>query len=343
LKIEYLQISGRNTSYAYATGRIRGLEKQLLKEGDFARIKEAEGLREALQILSKTFPYSESMKKVEKDEEFEIGLEEELKRTYEDLRSFCPEPDLVDLFWFEYDFHNLKVLFRIYLQGKTSEPGKDLFISGTQDPQVLEEALRTRNFTALSPEFQGLLKESLSFVKENSHPQDVDSFLDRRLFKWLSFKVRNYSDPFLDELLQIKIDRFNLLSFLRIKFWKVSDEKKLLDRTLVDGGMVKRERLLKLAGGSEELLARELENTDYGRAVEEVLKEEAQDSLISLDKFFDEYILRHTKRGSYVTFGREPLVNYILLKKREIKNLRRILRGKMAGLSQSQIERYAYA
>jgi len=347
LSIEYLQVSSRNTSYAYTTGRIRGLETRLLKDNDFARMKEATGLREALEILSKTSLYSEPMKKVEEDEHFEEALEEEMSSSYEDLRSFCPEPDLVDLFWLEYDFHNLKVLLRVHFQKERSEQrlrsGKELLISGTQDPQVLQEALTTENFADLSLDFQSLMRQTVAFAKDNPHPQEVDEFLDRKFFGWLSSKVKNYSDPFLDQLLRRKIDFFNVTSFLRVKFWHLSDEKELLERALVDGGTISKERLLKLAGQPEELLVKELKATDYGKAMEKTLKGEGkEESLFSLDKFFDEYILGYTRIGFYITFGREPLVNYILLKKREIENLRKVLRGKMAGFSQSEMERYVY-
>ncbi|MCD6318833.1 V-type ATPase subunit, partial [Candidatus Aerophobetes bacterium] len=51
-------------------------------------------------------------------------------------------------------------------------------------------------------------------------------------------------------------------------------------------------------------------------------------NLSVLDNFFDKSILKYTKVGLYITFGREPLINYIFLKKNELKKLRKILRGK---------------
>lgn len=72
---DYFTIPTKDTRYAYTTGRIRGLEVRLLREADFSRMKQAGGVGEILQILGKLFPYSESMKKVQKEEDFEVGLD----------------------------------------------------------------------------------------------------------------------------------------------------------------------------------------------------------------------------------------------------------------------------
>jgi len=346
LSIEYLQIADRNTRYAYTTGRIRGLEARLLKDSDFARLKEAEGIGEILQILSKTFPYSESMKVVEKEEEFEKGLEEELKRIYQELQSFCPEPDLVDLFWLEYDFHNIKVLFKIRLQPnlserRTSEFERNFSCAGTQNIETLKKAVLKEDLSDLSPDLKILLHEGFSIIRENPHPQAIDTFLDKWFFKWMSSRLAKYSDPFLKELVRRQIDFFNIAAFLRVKFWGREDEKEFLGRILIDGGMVEKKRLLGLIGQQASSLRELLQATDYREAIEEALKEWENDySLFSLDKFFDKYILGYTKRGFYITFGREPLINYIFLKKQEIKTLRGILRGKFAGLSRDKMEKY---
>jgi len=346
LSVEYLQIEARDTRYAYTTGRIRGLETHLLKDSDFARLKEAESLKETLQILSKIFPYSESIKVVEKGEEFEKGLEEEIKRTYQELRSFCPEPDLMDLFWLEYDFHNLKVLFKIRLQPnlsgrRISELEKNLFSAGTQNIEALKKAVLNEDLSALSPDFKILLHEDFSLIRNNFYPQAIDAFLDKQLFKCMSSKLAKYSDPFLKGLIQRQIDFFNITAFLRVEFWGRKDQREVLGGILTNGGTIDKKQLLELTGQPASSLREMLRATDYREAIEGALKEWENDySLFSLDLFFDRYILGYTKIGFYTTFGRESLINYIFLKKQEIKTLRGILRGKFANLAREKMEKY---
>ena len=118
MTLKYTEVLSKDTRYAYTTGRVRALELNLLQEVDFARIRQLEKIEEVLQALNKTFPYSESMKDIQKEEEFENGLDRELKRTYKEVRYFCPEPELIDLFWLENDFYNLKVLLKAHFQEK---------------------------------------------------------------------------------------------------------------------------------------------------------------------------------------------------------------------------------
>ncbi len=327
--VKYLEIRSKNPDYAYTTGRIRGLETYLLKEADFSRLKEVERVGESLEILSKIFPYSESLKRAEKEEDFEIGLEEELRRTYLDLRSFCPEPDLVDLFWIRYDFHNLKVLLKTHLHpGSSSE--NLLSSAGTQNVETLKKAILKDDFFDLSLNFKNLLKRVLPLVEGNPRPQFIDILLDKELFQRIFRGLGKFKDYFLTELMQRLIDSFNIKTFLRIKFWGEKEEE-FYEEVLLEGGGIPNSQFLKLSRQPVEALIDKLHNADYKEAVKEALEEwEEKKSLFTLDHFFEEYLLNWTKKGFYITFGREPLINYIFLKEREIRILRSILRRKLA-------------
>ena len=342
MSLEYVEVPTKDTRYAYTTGRIRALELDLLEEADFSRMKQADKVSGALGILGKIFPYSESMKDIKEEEEFERGLDTELKRTHKELQHFCPEPDLVDLFWLENDFYNLKVLLKIHFQKKLSKenfiPLKPaLSLAGTLDIRVLGEAVEKEDFTQLPSHFRTLLEKTFPFVENNPYPQFLDSFLDREFFQWLWLKTQKYSDSFLTHLIQLQIDSFNIKALLRIKSWK--KEKELLEEVLVEGGLIDKRRLLQLAYQEVQALIDEFKTTNYSEAVKEALEEwEKEESLFGLDKFFNECILKHTYCGFYITFAREPLVNYIFLKKREIKRLRIILRSKLTGVPIEELE-----
>jgi len=340
MTLKYLEVPTKDTRYTYSTGRIRGLEIHLLQETDLNRLREARGIEEAMQILGKITPYSESLKNLP-PEKFERGLGEELKRTYQDLRSFCPHPELVDLFWLGYDFHNLKVLLKFHIQSQPPlnlvpplEP--QLSPAGTQDEEILKEAVQEAEYSHLLPELGTLIQEAVVLTEAHPHPQVLDSFIDRHLFEWLRTRIEEYHDFFLTHLIELQIDSFNIQSFLRIKLWEEVNEKELLERVLVEKGTVEKKELVQLASQPKEALGDRLDKTDYGEPVKKALEElEKEESLFGLERFFDSYILEYTRRGHYITFGKEPLVNYILLKKQEIKLLRQILREKLGGPSRA--------
>ena len=337
MNLDYGVIPTKDTRYAYTTGRIRALEVRLLREADFSRMKQASGVGEILQILSKLFPYSESMKKVQKEEDFEIGLEEESRRTYVELQSFCPEPDLIDLFWLENDIHNLRILLKIHFQEKLSPAVSSplppaLSKAGTHPIEILQEAIEKENFVLLSSEVANLLEEIFPLVEENPHPQFLDSLLDKRFFQFLLSKVKEYSDPFLRKLIQLQIDSFNIKTFFRIQLLR--KEKELLEDFFIEGGGLNKDHLLRSAYQLNELQALEIPGRKLREAATAAFKEwDKERSLFGLDRFFDDLILKHTRCGFYITFGREPLLNYIFLKKQELKRLRVILREKLAGTS----------
>jgi len=332
LLLKYTVIPTKDTRYAYTTGRVRALELYLLKEADFLRMRQVEKAGEVLQILIKIFPYSKSMKDIEKEEKFEKGLDRELERTYRELRYFCPEPELIDLFWLENDFYNLKVLLKIHFQKKFIAKN-GLFLkptlsqAGILNSALLEESIEKEDFAQLPSEIKILLEETFSLMENNRSPRFLDNFLSRQLFRWLVLKIRRYSDLFLSHLIQLQIDSFNIKTLFRIKFWQ--EKESSLREVFMEGGTVERERLFQIVSQPLEALDEEFRSTDYGEAVKKTLEEWGKEkSLFSLDKFFDEYILKHTYCGFYITLGREPLINYIFLKKQEIKRLRMILGSK---------------
>ncbi len=333
--MEYLEVPTKDTRYAYVTGRVRGLEKHLLKEADFTRLKESEGLKQAVLILAKSYPYSESLKRISQAEDFEEGLEEELRRSRVELKSFSPQPELVNLFWLEYDFHNIKVLLKVKgqreLSKKVDESKWEKYLSKAGSIQIglLQEAVYRENFLDLPGKFKDLISEIITSIKKEFHPLKIDTFLDKKFFEVLSLKLREYDDPFLDGLGKKLIDRFNIEAFLRMKLWGRETKRNFLEEIIAEGGGVEKKRLVDIAEQSENSLVEELKSTEYSYPLQKALEEwKNKRNLSRLDDFFDKNILKYTRVGLYITFGREPLINYIFLKKNELKRLRKILRGK---------------
>lgn len=340
--MNYLEVPTKNTRYTYTTGRIRGLEKYLLKSADFTRIKEGKDLADSFQSLSRFYPYSESMKICNSPEDFERGLEEEWKRVYLELRSFVPEPELVDLFWLDQDFHNIKVGLKIKAKQKVLqdiESVKSLSFSGTLDPSLLMDAIEKEDFSSLPPFFKEVIHQVMSRTEKESVPRNVDIFLDKMYFSKFLFELSGYRDDFLKELAEKIVDSFNIKNFFRIKLWERDDEKKLLDQLIIEGGSVDKSRIAALAGESLESLV-SVFSSIYRPAIQKAIEEwKKNKTLFTLDRALEEIILNFTSQGFYITFGREPLINYILLKKSEIKTLRSILRAKKANLTAEQMEK----
>ena len=329
---EYLNITGGMSQYVYTTGRIRGMEKNLLQEADFTRFKEISESQEILEFLKKNPSHAEAMKDINLTCQFQRGLEKHLHLVYQELCSFVPEPELVRAFWTKYDFHNLKVLLRFRFRPNHPEiPALDKFAlsSGTLDLTQLKEAVDRQDFSNLPPDFSSLLSEIFPLIEQDPHPREIDNFLNQKFFRLFSQELTQYKDCFLEELIVRLIDQFNLRTFLRLKFWPRGDNISLLEKFLVPGGSLRTDLLLGLFSQPETTLVEELKYTSWESVLRESLEEWAKSgSLAILDRFFEEEILKFTRQGFYITFGREPLINYIFLKYQEIRKLRVIFAKK---------------
>jgi len=340
--MQYLEVPTKDTRYVYPTGRIRGLEKYLLKGADFSRIKEEKNLEDSFQNLSRFYPYSESMKVCTSAKEFEKGLEEEWRRTYQELRSFVPEPELIDLFWLDQDFHKIKVFIKLHIKEKDlQEIDKIPYLSraGTVSLDILRDAIVKDDFFSLPFYFKDLIQQAKKILEKEFSAREIDFFFDRKYFSQFVAGLSKFKDDFLEELAKKLVDEYNIKTFLRIKFREREDEREILEKSLVEGGSVEKDKIVACAGQPVESLLDHLQGGELKTVVQKAIEEWKDKQVLFLfDKSMEEIILRFTSRGFYVTFGREPVINYIFLKKREIKVLRFILQAKKIGLPDEQVE-----
>lgn len=340
--MQYLEVPTKDTRYVYPTARVRGLEKYLLTDADFTRIKEERSFEDSFQGVSRFYPYSESMKVCSSPEDFEKGLEEEWKRTYGELRSFAPEPDLIDLFWLEQDFHNIKILFKLQRKGENVQDFDEIpyiSVAGKVDPEVLAGAIGRDDFYALPEAFKGLIQEAKQMMEREPSGRDIDIFLERKYLSWLVQGLSAYRDNFLIQLGTKLVDSHNIRTLLRVKFWEREDEREILENSLVEGGTVGKQTMLASAGQPVDAVLDILRRSEFHEPVQEALGEwEEKRTLFTLDNSLEEIILRFTSSGFYITFGREPLVNYFFLRNREIRKLRSILRAKKIHLPHEQLD-----
>ena len=99
----------RSEAYGYAVARIRAMEHLLLDAGLYQRMLDAPDLSAVLKVLGET-GYSRGFSGTEAAERYDAALEAELLATYEDLETFVPDRELINIFRIPYDFHNVKVV-----------------------------------------------------------------------------------------------------------------------------------------------------------------------------------------------------------------------------------------
>jgi V/A-type H+-transporting ATPase subunit C len=317
------------------------LEKYLLTPSDVARLEEIPSLQECYEALARYHQYSESLRSYGENLNYGQALEQEWARTYQELKGFVPEPDLLDLFWLEHDMHNIKVILKLLGQGKVLEDLSDvelLSASGTISLDMLYAALVRGDLHALPFPFSSLVSEARSMLEKEARPRELDMFIDRRFFQILTRGLLSYQDPFLDLLARKLIDAENIKALLRIRLWERDEEQTLLSTVLVSGGSIPPEAILGHAGETLESLIDVFRGSAYFSTVQHGIEEwHNSQSLQSVDQSLDNDILQLLHQGAYITFGREPLIRYVFLKKGEITRLRHVLRTKQSGVSRASM------
>ncbi|MFC1787547.1 V-type ATP synthase subunit C [Halobacteriota archaeon] len=320
--------------YAYSVGRTKALETKLLDRGKIDRMIEAEDAEAVLRVLSET-EYGDLIAEIKSAEEFERILYVGLKRTYSVVRSFYPDPELVNLFTLKYDFHNLKVL----LKSKFSDQGADELLIDLGEIADVVSKLMKEDISEISkklPEdYARAVERMLDEFNTSKDPQIIDALLDAEMFA-LMREFASQSD-FLLKLLKMYIDLNNIKILIRSK--KLAKSKSFLGYALLENGGLPKDDLLKIHDRSLDAMISELCKTEYGEIIAEGAEHyEKEESLFLFEKLFDDMIMEYMKKAKYVAFGLEPLAGYIVAKENEIKLIRMLLVGKLNEIPNERIK-----
>jgi len=332
----YLEIRSGNPKYTYPTGRIRGLEKYLLTSSDITRLQETPNLKECYEALTRYHHYSDSLRGFAETFDYEQALEQEWARTHHELRGFAPELELLDLFWLEQDVHNTKVILKLQHQNNLPEDVGDielLSVSATVPRAAVYAAVVKDDLHAVPPSLAVLISDAHSALEKGIMARQMDVLLDRHFLQMLVQGLATFHDSFLDQLGHKLVDAYNIKALVRIKLWERDDERLLLEAALSPGGSISTETLLSHSGGGLEFLLDAFRASTYFHSVQHAIQEwHSNHTLFALTRYLREDLLEYLERGAYITFGREPLIRYIFLKKTEIGRLRHVFRAKQAGI-----------
>ncbi|MGE5484600.1 MAG: V-type ATP synthase subunit C [Ignavibacteriales bacterium] len=311
------------TEYAYSVARVRVLETRLLDRPILERMVDAGSADEALRILGET-EYSEALGAASGPAEFESVLAAELKRVYDYVRGFSPDPALLDVLSLKFDLHNVKVLLKEkYLDGAGVE--RAVAGGGSMDVDRARAAIAAGDYRGLPGDYAAVAEKAERALEETGDPQVIDLVVDGEMFRLGLEIARDSRFELLEQIWTTMIDVTNIKSLVRIN--RMGRSREFLRRCLIDGGLVPVATLLGLHGEAPSAVADALRYTRYARLTEEGLKQGSRFELLG-----DNFITGFLRSARHKAFGPEPVIAYVLAKETEIRNLRIILTGKINGL-----------
>jgi len=312
-------------------------ENNLLSKNDLERLVDYDSLSEVLNALSDS-SYRESIQNLNRDEEYEKILDDELKKSYKLIENTANDSNILDYFRERYNFHNLKVLLKEIIQKENysnlysdlsnidlayikkellNEDGLDKDFLETLDIEGYEPFNKSDN---PSESYLEDAKEALAIFDESKNPKDLEISLDKAYYTKLLEDAKAIDLEELTRFTKERIDLINLKTMLRVKS-KSSDIEEL-NSALIDGGYIEKERFDEIFPQEIDQIVVSLSNENINKYVVNAIDGDKtmDQNLLDLEKSIDDHQMDYSRLAKQMTYRPEVLMNYIISKEAEIKN-----------------------
>ena len=338
--------------FAYVNARVRSMESRLLKDHKINELIESAGTTELIGFLEDTDygPYlSEVMGQSEDPVIVEKALDIHLAHVYQTLANISPDGarKILKLLEKKFDVKNIKTLLRAKYVGLDAEETFKLLIPlGTIPESKLRELSETKAIEEIVSALEGtgyssVHSEGLTQYEQNGKLTTLEMSLDKLILEnlWKNVSVDGTEKDLFKEFIGTMIDIENLKIILKGKADGLSSEA-ISNYTTSKGYELASWKLKELADvESIEGVISSLEGTKYAPLMTENLEEfEKVKSVYVFEKALDSYLVKMGKKLSLrQPFGIGPIIGLITSKELEIRNLKIIIKGKIEGLSASEI------
>jgi len=332
----------------YVNGRVRARRAALFSDDEYRKL-----VRMSPSEIARYMEESEYEREINElgtrhsgVDLIEYSLNRNLAKHFNDLLRFADGElyDLIARYLRKFDAWNVKTVIRGVYSGATrDEIETDLIRAGEFDDKLVGRLLDAGTIedvvTVLDRTMFGEpLRDALEDFEETGVLVPLENAVDRAFYEQLlgdlpsGEAIATYR-----EFLEAEIDFRNARNALRLARSGADIDP---SEYFIEGGRLFRPRDLNtLVQNPEELIGR-IRDSSYGNELSEPLDElESADSLIEFERALESVLLKYSRRlGNIYPLSASPVIAYILMKEREVENIRAIARGREAGLSETEIE-----
>ncbi len=309
-------------SYVYAVARLRGMENHILDTAFFSRLMDSAGIDDALKALGET-SYSQWIS--QNGNNFDKAIDSEMLSTCEELKTFVPDKELLDIFRLPYDFHNVKVLLKglFKVRGGESEGRRYDLLSklGTINTEELMNAIETEEYGFLPYGLTDLIPQCWQLWDATKNAQAVELLIDHQMFSAMLKVAEDLKMPDVIHWVRSRIDAENLRSAVRLSRMKYDSPKAL--PFFHEGGTVRPDDMAKLLSEPQETWSRLLSHTDIGGVLSALQDSgDIKTSLSDVSKSLDDYLIKVLENAKYSMDAPANVLLYLLTKEAETRNMR---------------------
>ncbi|MBU0981358.1 V-type ATPase subunit [Patescibacteria group bacterium] len=337
-----------STLFTYASARVRAMEPMLLDHTDVERMLGAPSAREAYKILNDT-AYANHIGDIEDVYSFQEVVTAGLLDSKEILIRICPQPEILDILFFRYDFHNMKSILKGMKHDKDKEEIEAHLLPLGRVP--VTDLLtffydKDRPFLPLHEEQVEKIRLAIEIAKKLSEASDndpriLDLVLDKHMMELVLNTAQKSKNAFVLDFVQKWVDLSNAKAFLRIKLLGQEEyfqEKGLINEVLADGGKMPRYKFVDSLDMDKGALANVFRGTDYHETIQKGLEAYEKDkSFAHIEQHADNYLMAAAKKSRFIPAGPEALISYFFAKQNNAQIIRIIMVGKLAALPEESI------
>ncbi len=305
-------------SYPFASGKIRVLEKSLPDKVDIDRMVDAESAEKSFQVFNDT-DLSDNLLNIQ-PHDFEKAIYADMIQMRDFAKQVSPDPKLFEFLFIKNDFHNIKVLLKSKMEGKSDYQEK-IIPFGVFEAKDIENYIMNEDRKSLASE---LFTKSLDKIIKAPSLDKVDPICDKEYFNTLIGYTKKIKSNFITQLLISEIDFSNLRLALRVK-----DNIKDLH---ISGGNISSKKLAELQEGKDDKVVEYLKSKLTRSELKIFENYFAERKLWQFEKAVDDVLLAHLKEARKISFGPEVIVAYIKAKEIAFRNIRLIMTARLNGV-----------
>ena len=305
---------------AYVCGVIAVKEKKLLKDKlvKMCSMSEDEAFR---TLIDSGFGSDPSLD----IEELILADEREIDAF---IREYAPSEEVEEYLLSPRDFHNAKAIVKArYLN---TDPELMLGGDGKFSAEEITRLIEAGNTEKLGKELSGAIEEAKKLLEgENPSGAEVGFVFDRAQFAYLSRVLKKLG--VCRKLLVRRIDMTNLLTYFRAEN---ADEAQ---KFFLEGGSLSKEKLACVYGGEDAAL-KAFEKSEYKDFVKKLCASSGG-GFTEAEKMLESFETDFFAQKPYELSGQGTFLYYIFRRRTENENVRIVLVGLRAGLSENELKK----
>ena len=334
---------GQPVKYAYITGRVRAMKTKLIPAEMYPRMQSMDA-SEIARYLEET-QYKDEIDALSKDysgtELIEHATFANLAKTYRKLLDVSiDEPQFLILEYLRrWDIWNIKTVLRGKFYGAgDAEIMKYLVPAGELDAEFLDGLTKKGTVQEVISAFEGTDYASALAQYDGKNLASLENALDKLYYFRMERAVGgtlSVGGGLLLKYVRREIDIRNLITLFRMN--KAGVDAAIIQENLIPGGKL-HEELSRMAGQPFGEFLRGLEGYPFWSSISDIATPDL-DAISRIEARLRAYLVRYAwALSNYHPLSILPVLGYMVSKDTEVSNIRKIVRGKEAGLPAELIE-----